>query len=201
MFLKFLKNLIKPIPTNHLKVWPLICGFVMSWKTYWDKKRLRIYMTCSRRWMTGSKYLKQSRNLSLEEDFLNWHFRPEELTPWLNKIQEIEQSPLVLTADQKMARIEDTVAEAIKTLIPPENRRILSRRLLEMAYYLDHTGRPHLARQAQAAGEDLERERSPLERENQFLLGLVMFPLREMYDQEKTLRPRNQTPGRILTDF
>ena len=146
--------------------------------------------------------LKQSQNLSLEEDFLNWHFRPEELTPWLNKIQEIEQSPLVLTAEQKMARIEDTVAEAIKILIPPENRRILSRRLLEMAYYLDHTGRPHLARQAQAAGEDLERERSPLERENPFLLGLVMFPLREMYDQEKNPQtPDLQTPGRILTDF
>ena len=72
----------------------------------------------------------------------------------------------------------------VKELFPPEKRRLLSRRLLEMAYYLDRTGKPHLARQAQAAGEDLERERSPLERENPFLLGLLMFPLKEMYDQE-----------------
>ena len=72
-----------------------------------------------------------------------------------------------------------------RELFPPEQRRILSRRLLEMAYYLDRTGRPHLARQAQAAGEDLERERSLLERENPFLFGLLMFPLREMYEMEK----------------
>jgi hypothetical protein len=146
------------------------------------------------------EYLKQSRKLSLEEEFLNWHFSPEELNPWLTRIQEIEQSPLVLTSEQKVARIEDTVAEAIKELVPPEKRRLISRRLLEMAYYLDHTGKPHLARQAQAAGEDLERERSPLERENPFLLGLLMFPLRGMYDEEKKPEPADsQAQGRILT--
>jgi hypothetical protein len=148
------------------------------------------------------QYLEQARNLSLEEDFLNWHFNPEELAPWLEKIHAIETSPLVLTSDQKVARIERAVDEAVQELFPPERRRLLSRRLLEMAYYLEHTGRPHLARQAQAAGEDLERERSLLERENPFLLGLLMFPLREMYDQEKEPKaPPPESPGRILTDF
>jgi hypothetical protein len=148
------------------------------------------------------QYLKHSKNLSLEEDFLSWHFNPEELNPWLQKIQEIETSPLILTPDQKVARIENVVDEAIKELFPPEKRRLLSRRLLEMAYYLDRTGKPHLARQAQAAGEDLERERSLLERENPFLLGLLMFPLKEIYDQ--TVAPeaaKTQTQGHILTDF
>jgi hypothetical protein len=59
-----------------------------------------------------------------------------------------------------------------------------------------------LGRLAQAAGEDLERPRSLLARENPFLLGLLMFPLREMYDQEK--RPAAQEShhqGRILTGF
>ena len=109
---------------------------------------------------------------------------------------------MILTPDQKVARIENVVDEAIKELFPPEKRRLLSRRLLEMAYYLDRTGKPHLARQAQAAGEDLERERSLLERENPFLLGLFMFPLKEMYDQ--TVAPeaaKPQTQGHILTDF
>ena len=148
------------------------------------------------------QYLKHSKNLSLEEDFLSWHFNPEELSPWLQKIQDIEKSPLVLTPDQKVARIENVVDEATKELFPPEKRRLLSRRLLEMAYYLDRTGKPHLARQAQAAGLDLERERSLLERENPFLLGLLMFPLKEMYDQ--TVAPeaaKPQTQGHILTDF
>jgi hypothetical protein len=148
------------------------------------------------------QYLEQAKNLSLEEDFLNWHFEPEILSPWLEKIQNIETSPLVLTADQKVARVESTVDEAVKELFPPEKRRLLSRRLLEMAYYLDHTGRPHLARQAQAAGEDLKRERSLLEQENPFLLGLVMFPLRGMYDMEKEQQAQQpQSQSRILTDF
>ncbi len=147
-------------------------------------------------------YLQQSKNLSLEEDFFSWHFRPEELGPWLQKIQDIEKSPLVLTPDQKVARIENVVAEASNELFPPEKRRLLSRRLLEMAYYLDRTGKPHLARQAQAAGLDLERERSPLERENPFLLGLLMFPLKEMYDQEVGPEAaKSPTQGHILTDF
>ena len=148
------------------------------------------------------QFLEQSRHLSLEEDFLNWHFSPEELAPWFEKIQEIEKSPLVLTSDQKVARVERTVDEATRELFPPEQRRLLCQRLLEMAYYLDQTGRPHLARQAQAAGEDLERERSLLERENPFLFGLLMFPLREMYDSDK--EPKAPPPpheGRILTDF
>jgi hypothetical protein len=150
----------------------------------------------------GDQYLEQAKNLPLEEDFLNWHFNPEELGPWLEKIRAIEDSPLVLSSDQKVARIERAVDEAVKELFPPEQRLLLSRRLLEMAYYLDLTGRPHLARPAQAAGEDLERPRSPLERENPFLLGLLMFPLREMYDQEKEPKtPPPESPGRILTDF
>ena len=148
------------------------------------------------------QYLEQARNLALEEDFLNWHVNPEELAPWFEKIQEIEKSPLVLTPEQKVARIERTIDEATRELFPPEQRRLLSRRLLEMAYYLEHTGRPHLARQAQAAGEDLERERSLLERENPFLFGLLMFPLREMYDLKKEPgAPPPHPEGRILTDF
>ena len=148
------------------------------------------------------QFLEQSRNLSLEEDFLNWHFSPEELAPWFEKIQEIEKSPLVLTSEQKVARVDRTVDEATRELFPTGQRRLLCQRLLEMAYYLDQTGRPHLARQAQAAGEDLERERSLLERENPFLFGLLMFPLREMYDSDKAPKaPPPHHEGRILTDF
>ncbi len=146
------------------------------------------------------QYLEHSRNLSLEEDFLNWHFSPEELAPWFEKIQDIEKSPLVLTPDQKVARVERAVDEAIRELFPSEQRHILSRRLLDMAYYLDRTGKPHLARQAQAAGEDLARDRSLLERENPFLFSLLMFPLREMYEMEKEqTQQQPQSPGRILT--
>lgn len=150
----------------------------------------------------SQEYLDRSLELSLEEDFLNWQLTPEELAPWLEKIQAIENSPLVLSPEQQESRMEQTITEASQELFSPEQRGRIAQRLLEMAYYLDQSQRPHLARLAQAAGEDLKRPRSRLERENPFLLGLLMFPLREMYDQEKEAKaPPPPSPGRIITDF
>ena len=146
--------------------------------------------------------LDRSLELALEEDFLNWQPTPDELAPWLEKIQAIENSPLVLSPEQQESRMEQTIAEAAQELFPPEHRRLLAQRLLEMAYYLDRSQRPHLARQAQAAGEDLERPRSRLEKENPFVLGLLMFPLREIYDEKKEANaPPPPSRGRIITDF
>lgn len=149
------------------------------------------------------QYLEQSRELVFQEEFGNWFVSPEKLAPWLEKIQEIEKSPLVLSPEQQLARMEQAVAEALQEVFPPAQRPIISRRLLEMAYYLDHTGKPYLARQAQAAGLDLLRPRSALERENQFLLGLTTATLREMYDlaKDESKPPDQPSQGKIITHF
>ncbi|AEB10417.1 hypothetical protein [Desulfobacca acetoxidans] len=150
----------------------------------------------------AAQYLKEAGELLKEEDFWNWNFSSEELTPWLEKIVAIDESPLILSPEQRISRMARVMEEAHQEFFPFEKTRLLSQRLLEMAYYLDHTGRPHLARQAQAAGEDLLRERTILEQKNPFLANLLMRPLKEMYDaaKESQAQQSQERQGLIITD-
>jgi hypothetical protein len=121
-------------------------------------------------------YLERSRQLALSEVFQSWLPSMEEVGVWLKKVQEAEESPLVLAEHQQQARYERILAEAALALYPPEARPRWSRRLLDMAYFLDLKGRTEEARAAQAAGDDLATEAaSPLRGENPFLLGLVTY--------------------------
>ncbi len=122
--------------------------------------------------------LEQSRELVASELFHSWLPTLEEITPWADQIQEIENSPLVLTEEQKNRRVQGVADEAAAALFPEETRPRWGRRLLEMAYFLDLTGRISEARAAQAAGEDLlSGERSPLTGENPVLQELVRVSL------------------------
>jgi len=122
--------------------------------------------------------LEQSRELAASEAFYSWLPTLEEITPWADQIQEIENSPLVLTEEQKNRRIQGVADEAAAALFPEETRPRWGRRLLEMAYFLDLSGRASEARAIQAAGEDLlSGERSALTGENPFLQELVRVAL------------------------
>ena len=48
-----------------------------------------------------SRLLEQSRQLAGSPLFQSWLPGLEEITPWLDKVQEVEQSPLVLSDQQK----------------------------------------------------------------------------------------------------
>jgi hypothetical protein len=134
--------------------------------------------------------LEQSRGLAQEEVFQAWLPALEEVTPWLKKIQEAQESPLLLTEQQQRDRLEGVVAEATAALYPPESRELWSRRLLAMAYYLDLKGHGAEARAAQAAAEDLRAgTRSPLVGENPFLKGLVWRALQLALEVIKTSQP------------
>jgi len=118
-------------------------------------------------------YLEKSRELGLDEAFQTWLPAPEELASYFQKLREVYESPLVLTEDQKNERLDAVIAQAVAELFPLEQRPLLSRRLLEMAYFLDCLGKSEQARMAQAAGEDLKHRRVVLQGENPFLRGLV----------------------------
>ncbi len=139
--------------------------------------------------------------LLFEEDFLNWPLEPEDIQPLLEKLAAVQNSPLHLTEEQQQARYDDIMTTALQELFPPEQRRRLSDRLLHMAYYLDRTDRPYLARLAQAAGEDLARERSILEKENPFLVGLFMVPVEMLRRSLPAAEEEPPPAGRIITDF
>ncbi|OGP74920.1 MAG: hypothetical protein A2Y80_08190 [Deltaproteobacteria bacterium RBG_13_58_19] len=124
-------------------------------------------------------YLEQSRELATKELFQSWLPGVDEVAPWLNKLQEVQESPLVLSEPQRQMRLEGVMDEAAAAFFPPETRGLWSRRLLEMAYFLDLKGRQEEARAAQAAGEDLATGATgALRGENPFLQDLTRYALR-----------------------
>jgi hypothetical protein len=142
---------------------------------------------------------EQSRQLAAHPLFQTWMPTLEELTPWLDKLREVQESPLVLSEAQKQGRSEAVLDEAARALYPPEARPLWRRRLLAMAYYLELSGHLMESRLAQAAAADLaESEPSALAGENPFLQSLVQMALRLAW--ESTQKPQEtQSASGLLT--
>ena len=101
------------------------------------------------------RLLEHCRELALDPLFLSFLPGPEEIAPWLAKLQEVEDSPLVLSDQQKQVRIDGVLDEATRALYPLETRADWGRRLLTTAYYLHLSGREEDSRAARAAAADL----------------------------------------------
>jgi len=133
-----------------------------------------------------ARLLEESRKLALDPLFHSWLPGPEEIAPWLAKLQEVQDSPLVLSDQQKQVRIDAVLDEATSALYPSETRNDWGRRLLTMAYYLHLKGREEDSRTARAAAAELaDPERSSLAGENPFLKGLVQFTLRLAWEAQQ----------------
>jgi len=134
--------------------------------------------------------LEEARSLAESELFRSWLPSFEEITPWLERLREVQESPLILTEQQQRLREAGVLDAAAAALFPPETRVRWGRRLLEMAYFLHLKERNEEARAVQAAGQDLQSgERSPLAGENPLLLELVSFALRLAWELQKSREP------------
>lgn len=131
------------------------------------------------------RLLEQARDLALDPLFHAWLPGVEEITPWMQRLKEVENSPLVLSPQQQQMRADAVIDEATQALYPPETRPRWRRRLLTTAYYLELQGRGEAARAAQAAAEDLAGERGPLSGENPFLQALVHYALQLAREMQK----------------
>ncbi len=146
-----------------------------------------------------SRLLPQSRQLAEEPIFHYWLPGYEEIEPWFHKLQEILESPLVLSDHQKQGRTAALVEEAALALYPLESRGRLRRRLLATAYYLDLSQRPEAARIARAAAAALaDPQGGILARENPFLTGLVSAALMLALEDLRKTREA-PAPGGLLT--
>jgi len=146
-----------------------------------------------------SRFLDQSRDLVLNPLFHSWLPGPEEIEPWLQKLKELQESPLVLSDQQRQARVGDLVDEATRALYPPEARDLWRRRLLTMAYFLDLRGQGLEARLAESAAQDLAADsKGPLAGENHFLKALVWESLKMALEFEKHSRKEAASPSNIL---
>ena len=101
------------------------------------------------------RLLEHCRELALDPLLISFLPGPEEITPWLAKFKEVEDSPLVLSEQQKKVRIDGVLDEATRALYPLETRAGWGRRLLTTAYYLHLSGREEDSRAVRAAAADL----------------------------------------------
>jgi hypothetical protein len=132
-----------------------------------------------------SRLLEQSRDLVFNPLFVTWLPGPEEIAPWLEKLREVQESPLVLSDQQRQLRVGDVVDEAVRALYPPETRDLWRRRLLDTAYFLDLKDLGAEALLAQAAAQDLAAgAKGSLAGENPFLKALVWEALKMAQAEE-----------------
>lgn len=144
-------------------------------------------------------WVERSGDLARHPLFLSWLPSPEEIAPWVEKVQAVQNSPLVLTEHQQRARYDQIIEEAALALYPSESRGRLGRRLLDMAYFLDLTGNPAEARVAQAAAEDLAAGANrPLGVEGPFLRGLVMYAVLLALEETRQAEPARTPAGLVL---
>ena len=143
------------------------------------------------------RLLERCRELALDPLLISFLPGPEEIAPWLVKLQEVEDSPLVLTEPQKQVRLDGVLDEATRALYPIETRAGWGRRLLTTAYYLHLEGREEDARAVRAAAAELGApEVSTLAGENAFLKSLVQQAVRFAYEMQEPREPA--TPSGLI---
>jgi hypothetical protein len=98
----------------------------------------------------------------LEEPELRTWFLPEDqLKPYLDELNSVRDSPLVLNRMQQEERYDTVIARAVETVFGGELRASWARRLYEMAYFFAATRRPQRAEQATAVAAALEAGGAP----------------------------------------
>jgi hypothetical protein len=143
------------------------------------------------------RLLEHCRTLALDPLLISFLPGPEEIVPWLAKLKEVEDSPLVLSEQQKQVRIDGVLDEATRALYPLETRAGWSRRLLTTSYYLHLSGREEDSQAARAAAIDLAApESSALAGENAFLKSLVQNTVRLVLEMQPPREPA--TPSGLI---
>ena len=101
-------------------------------------------------------------------DFFNhklldsWTIDPEDLTPCVEDMLNVHDSPIVLTEGQKSARIREIKEKCMADIFPAEKRDLLKRRLEEMGYFFFKLGQEETAGMALAAAHMVVKEASIL---------------------------------------
>jgi len=139
------------------------------------------------------RFLEHARKLALDPLFHSWLPEPEEIEPWLAKLQEVQDSPLVLSDQQKQIRADAVLDEATLALYPLESRAAWRRRLLAVAYYLHLKGREEDSGAARAAADLDDPDRSGLTGENPLLKGLVQYAVLLAWELQRPQEPETES--------
>jgi len=117
-------------------------------------------------------YVKRGPKLFQEPIMASWLLGEEDVDPLVRKLEEAEESRLVLSAAQKERRLHELYEQAARGFFPPAKRLQLKRRLEEMSYIWRREGKEELACIALATALDLS-ESHQLTAETPFLTELL----------------------------
>jgi hypothetical protein len=96
-----------------------------------------------------------SASLLAEPELALWWPQPSDAAPFLRELDELDDSPIVLSPTQQEGRLAATLARAVDVLYP---RALVARRLHALAYVFGETARPAAARTALAVAVVLGRD-------------------------------------------
>ena len=143
-----------------------------------------------------------SASLLAEPELTLWWPHPSDAAPFLRELDELEDSPIVLSPTQQEGRLAATLARAADALYP---RPIVARRLRATAYVFGETARPAAARTALAVAQALEHDTTGT-REIPLLSALTHQGLGRLAAARAAERQQERkaslvvTPGEVLRD-
>ena len=142
--------------------------------------------------------LKESSKLHEIMPFSAWFLPGQELQRYVSSITEAQESKIVLTPEQKDARINGIYMKALHEVFP-ENRRLLwKRRLEEMAYILLKTGKEEEPRLAVSAAIDLQKPFSSID-PNPFIWNLLLKSLYILIESDYEDKEKEEKTSLIVT--
>ena len=144
------------------------------------------------------RLLKESAALHRMAPFSSWFLYPEAVRKYAEDIKEAEASHIVLTPQQKDARLNSLYKEALHELFPEAQRLLWKRRLEEMAYILWKMGKQREASMAVSAAVDLKTPFSTIT-PNPFAWNLLLKSLYALMERERGSKERGEGSSRIIT--
>lgn len=120
----------------------------------------------------GAPAQTQVEGLLTHEWMKSWLVDPETISPLVEEVVKAEESPILVSAEQKASRIHDLKRLHLDRIYPPEKRTLMKGRLEEMAYLFHKHGEEQHARAALVSALSLEERDSPFS-VNPFLLLLI----------------------------
>jgi hypothetical protein len=145
---------------------------------------------------------KPSLDLLKEPEIAGWRLPAEKTKPYVDEVNDIRQSRLVLNRFQQEDRINAIVDRAIVELLSGEGGTIARRRLEDTAYYLARTGRRQAAGWAAAAAARM-RDQADLRRIpffQNFVRTSLGAILAEQEEQERDEPRLIVTPAEVMRE-
>ena len=142
--------------------------------------------------------LKESATLHKITPFSTWVLDEQEIQDYVSNIKEAQESRIVLTPDQKNARVNSVFRSALEELFPEEKRLLWKRRLEEMAYILLKTDKEKEARATMSAAIDLKNPFSPID-PNPFIWNLVLKSIYSLLESDHEEKEKEQKTPLIVT--